>query len=117
MPGRVLPADELRAAVLSATEIAIAHAAQDIRDRASFLAPKHTDELAADIQANRTQRSGNTVSSRIHTASEDYYGVFQETKDEYHHRVGEARYMRNALLSKATELGPEVAAAVKEVTG
>lgn len=117
MPGYVISADELREALLSATEIAVAHAAIDIRDRQSFLAPKLTDELAADIQANRTNRSGNTVTSRIHTASEDYYGIFNEQKDWYNHRLGQAHYMRDGLLSKAPELGPEVAAAVKAITG
>ncbi len=117
MPGHTISGDELRQAMLSAAEVAIAHAGQDIADRATFLAPKRTDELAADIHANRTNRSGNTVTCRVHTASADYYGQFQETKDWYHHRTGQAHYMRDALLSKATEVGPDVAAALKVVTG
>lgn len=117
MPGHTISGDELRQAMLGAAEVAVAHAGQDIADRATYLAPKRTDELAADIHANRTNRSGNTVTCRVHTASIDYYGIMNEQKDWYHHRVGQAHYMRDALLSKAGELGPDVAAALKAVTG
>jgi hypothetical protein len=91
MPGHVMSAEEMRQRYLSALEVGVAHGAIAVRDRQSFLAPKRTDELAADIQANRTQRNGNQVTSRVHTASEDYYGVFQETKDYYHHLAAEVR--------------------------
>lgn len=119
MPGHVISLEDMRKALLGATEVAIAHAGQDIADRGAYLAPKGaTGELAGDIHANRTNRSGNTVTCRVHTNSEDYYGIMNEQKDWYKHpHGGEWAFMRNALLSKVVEVGPDVAAALKAVTG
>lgn len=114
MPGHIMPPDELRQKMLGAMEIGVAHAAIIVRDRQSFLAPKLTDELAADIQANRTQRSGGSVTSRVHTAGEDYYGRFQETKDWYEHRTGEAHFMANGLLASVLDIQAEIHASVAE---
>lgn len=115
MPGEIMPLEEMRQRLLGALEVGVAHGAIHVRDAASFLAPKLTDELAADIQANRTNRSGNTVTSRVHTQSEDYYGIFNEKKDWYHHRTGEAHFMANGLLGSIPEFTAEVRDAVRGV--
>lgn len=101
--------------MLDAMVVAVAHEELEVRDAQTFLAPKRTDELAATIEAEPVRKFGNTVRGRTRTS--EPYAIWQETKDWYHHRTGQARYMRDGLLSRAYTLGPAVAAAIKAAIG
>lgn len=111
MPGHVMPEAELRARMLQAALPGVAHAQQDVKEAATYLAPKLTDELAATIEAEPTKIAGNTVRGRVRTT--EPYAIWQETKDWYKHRVGRSRYMANGLLMSVPKIAERVRDAIK----
>lgn len=116
MPGQIMPLAEMRERYMQALEVGVAHAEITVRNAMSFLAPKRTDALASEIEANRTNRSGLTVTGRVHTNSEDYYGIMNEQKGWYKHpRGGEAHYAANALLGSIPEIQKSITEAVAAV--
>lgn len=106
MPGHIMPTSEIERHMLQAMLPGVAAAQQDVKDAATYLAPKLSDELAATIEAEPTRIVGRTVRGRVRTT--EPYAIWQETKDWYKHRTGRSRYMANGLLMSVPKIAERV---------
>lgn len=101
-------ADAIIARVRAAAEEGLIAAAEVVKQEAIQRAPLETGEL-------RNSASTSHEGLRAVVAFDSPHAVIQHEELGYHHEIGEAKYLENAVIATRTQAAAVIAAAIRGV--